>query len=394
MRARASALAALLAVVALVAGCSSSGASEAPRSTGTSLAPLPVTGEGTPPAVAVQDDRLVNANADPAERVALVAAAGVTVTRVDVFWKDVAPTPPANPEDPADPAYDWVRVDDILTRFDAAGITSIVAVYNAPAWASGGRTTVGPGMPYNTVPPDPAAFAAFMRAISERYSGTFSAGGTTLPRVRHWELWNEPNLSLFMFPDGGTEAWIETYARMVRAAYPAVKAGGGDDAEVLVGAAGPRSRTGPSAIGARDWLVGLRERDVPLDLYSQHIYPAAAPREVTPAVPAWATLPVLFEELDRWRPGLELAITEAGYTTAETPYRKIFVSEDEQAANLRDIFRMPAVRDPRVRVVVWFNLQDNPNWPAGLLREDGSTKPSHEVFREIAAGPQRPMNPD
>lgn len=389
VRARVAALAAVLALAALVGGCTDASTSEVPRSTATGPQLLPVTDDGLPPAVAVQDDRLVNANADPAERTAMVAETGATVTRVDLFWKDIAPTRPADPADPADPAYDWTRADAILTGFAAKGITPIVAVFNAPQWATGGVTTVSPVMPYNSTPPDPAAFADFMRAVSTRYSGTFTAGGAPLPRVTHWELWNEPNLQLFMFPGTGTERWIDTYAAMVRAAYPAVKAGGGPDTVVLVGAAGPRSRTGKTAVGARDWLVGLRRRDVPLDMYSQHIYPAAAPREVTPAVPAWGTLDVLLTELDAWRPGLGIAITEAGYTTAETPYRKTFVPEEEQAANLRDIFRMPVVRDPRVRVIVWFNLQDNPNWPAGLIREDGSRKPSYEVFRELAAGPQR-----
>ncbi|MCC6830381.1 MAG: cellulase family glycosylhydrolase [Thermoleophilia bacterium] len=389
MRTRLAAIAAALALIPLVAGCSDSSNSEVPRSTATGPQPLPLTDEGLPPALAVQDDRLVNANADPAERTAMVAQTGAKVTRVDLFWKDVAPARPADPTDPADPAYDWTRMDAILTGFAAAGISPIVDVFNAPAWATGGTTTVGPLTPYNSVPPDPAAFAEFMRAASTRYSGTFTAGGAALPKVTHWELWNEPNLKLFMHPAGGTQRWIDTYAAMVKAAYPAVKAGGGAGTVVLVGAAGPRSRTGANAVGARDWLVGLRRRDVPLDVYSQHIYPAAAPREVTPAVPAWGTLDVLLDELETWRPDLGIAITEAGYTTAETPYRKTFVSEEAQAANLRDILAMPAVRDPRVRVVVWFNLQDNPNWPAGLLREDGSQKPSYGVFTELAGERQR-----
>lgn len=391
MRTRLAALAAALALIPLIAGCSEAPTSEVPRSTATGPQLLPLTEEGLPPALAVQDDRLVNANADPAERTEMVASTGARTTRVDLFWKDVAPTRPADPTDPADPAYDWTRMDAILGGFAAKGITPIVDVFNAPAWATGGTTTVGPLTPYNSMPPDPAAFADFMRAVSTRYSGTFTAAGAILPRVTYWELWNEPNLKLFMYPTGGTRRWIDTYAAMVRAAYPAVKAGGGPDTVVLVGAAGPRSRTGANAVGARDWLTGLRRRDVPLDMYSQHIYPAAAPREVTPAVPAWGTLDVLLDELEAWRPGLGIAITEAGYTTAETPYRKTFVSEDAQAANLRDIVRMPAVRDPRVRVIVWFNLQDNPNWPAGLLREDGSPKPSYGVFSELARGRQRDL---
>ncbi len=77
-------------------------------------------------------------------------------------------------------------------------------------------------------------------------------------------------------------------------------------------------------------------------------------------------------------------ITEAGYTTAPTPYRKVSVTEDEQARRLTAIFDLPL--DPRqVPVIVWFNLQDNPAWPAGLLREDGAKKPSYAAFQAAVA---------
>lgn len=388
MRAHLTVVALAMALAVLMSGC---GGSSDDRGTATSTPSVTASDAGLPPVLAVQDDRLVNADADPAERVRMVAETGASVTRVDVFWKDIAPTRPGTPTDPADPAYDWTRLDAIVTGFAAADITPILDVFNAPAWASGGTTTASPTVAYNSVPPDPAAFAEFMRAISTRYSGRFTAAGRRLPRVTHWELWNEPNLSLFLHPAGDTAAWIDTYAALARAAYPAVKAGGGRGTVVLVGAAGPRGRTGPSAVGVRDWLTGLRERDVPLDMYSQHIYPAAAPLQATAALPAWGTLDVLLDELTAWRPGLGIAITEAGYTTAATPYRRAFVSDDQQAAYLRDIVRVPAVRDPRVRVIVWFNLQDNANWPAGLLREDGSRKPSFDAFATLAGGPHRPL---
>ena len=32
---------------------------------------------------------------------------------------------------------------------------------------------------------------------------------------------------------------------------------------------------------------------------------------------------------------------------------------------------------------MWFNLQDNADWPAGLLREDGSRKPSYGRFLRV-----------
>jgi hypothetical protein len=51
---------------------------------------------------------------------------------------------------------------------------------------------------------------------------------------------------------------------------------------------------------------------------------------------------------------------------------------------------LPAVRNPQTAAVIWFNLQDNVNWPAGLIRENGQAKPSYRSFRSIA---NRPIPP-
>lgn len=355
--------------------------SPAPRPAPPARAP----GAAHHPIVGVEDDRLVNPEAVPAARVAMIASTRARMARVAVFWKDVAPRRPASPADPDDPAYRFGRTDAIVKALAARGVTPLLVVYNAPAWASGNATTVTAAMPYNAVPPDPARFGEFMRAVSTRYSGGHRAGGATLPRVRYWELWNEPNLSLFLHPQGSSAQWAAAYAALAKAGYPAVKAGGGDDTVVMAGATGPRGATGRGAIGVRDWIAGLRANGVPMDAYSQHIYPAAGPLESTTAMPSWSSLPEIYALLDAWRPGLPVYITEAGYTTAPTPYRKVAVSESAQARYVRDIFTLRAVRDPRLKAVIWFNLQDNPNWPAGLLRADGRPKPSMAVYRRVAA---------
>lgn len=366
--------------VVMIAACGGGGGDSA----ATTTARLPTVATGHMPIVAIQDDRLVNLDVDIPSRLAMIGDTGARMARVDVFWRDIAPTRPADEADPADPAYRFERLDTMVRGLDKRGISPLLVVYNAPDWATG-TTTVGPGMPYNSVPPTSEAFGRFMRAVASRYSGTFRAGDGLLPRVRHWELWNEPNLSLYLAPVGGTQKWIDTYAGLVEAGYPAVKAGAGDDSVVMVGATGPRGKTGPKAVGVRDWIAGLAAKKVPGDAYSQHIYPAAAPRDVTTAVPSWATLPVIFDAVDTWRSGAPIYITEAGYTTAETPYRKVKVTEEQQAQYLTDIFALGVVRNPRLKAVVWFNLEDNPNWPAGLLRDGGEKKPSYGAFTALTA---------
>ena len=346
--------------------------------------------EGAPPigaVVAVQDDHLpVDPIETIPERLDLLGETGVTTTRVDLFWADIAPSRPASPTDPTDPAYDFSRADLIMLGLTDRGITPIVSVYYTPPWASGGQQV--PGIVRNTLAPDPQAFADFMQALATRYDGTFaSLGGEPLPEVRHFEIWNEPNLSGFFTPqfENGEPVSLDAYAEMTKAAYPSIKRAN-PEAVVIAGVGGPRGRTGANAIGAIDWLRGLVERGIPLDAYSQHIYPAAGPLEPTDAIPSWSSVGRLLDEIDAFDPGLPLYITEAGYTTAATQFRDVQVTEEQQAEYLTEIYSLPQLRTDRVKAVVWFNLQDNVNWPAGLLREDFSRKPSYQRFVDAVDG--------
>jgi hypothetical protein len=346
---------------------------------------LPATGAGA--VAAVQDDILTTAQVDQvAGRVALLQQTRAKVTRFDVLWSTVAPTQPANPRNPADPAYDWSRVDAVMTQLAAARIVPIVSVYSTPDWAVIRPTPYE--FAYNPNAPRPAAFRDFMHALAKRYSGTFAnpAGApATLPRVRHFEIWNEPNLKNFFRL--GARSNLAHYKKMVNAAYPAIKQAN-RRAIVIIGVGGPRSSTGQGNVGARQWMRGLvLDRRVKLDAYSQHIYPASPPRARVKAFPSWNSVPEILQTLDRRKRGMKLYITEAGYTTATTPFRNVRVSVPVQNRYLNQIFQLPAVRSNQVAAVVWFNLQDNENWPAGLLRADGSRKPSFASFVKFARRP-------
>ena len=335
---------------------------------------------------AVQDDYLsTEAIATIPARLDLLGETGATTTRVDLFWNSVAVSRPANPTDPADPAYDFARADLIMRGLADRGITPILSVYSTPTWSSGGQADAIGG-PINRLAPDPADYGDFMTAVATRYDGTFAGpAGETLPPVKYYEVWNEPNLDgFFQVPVKTAAARLDAYAGLVEAATPAIK-DANPDAVVIVGVGGPRSSTTPTGVGAIEWLRGLRERDVPLDAYSQHVYPSAAPTVDTQVVPSWSSIGRVLDELDAWRadPAIPLYITEAGYTTAATRFRDTKVTEDQQAEYLSQIYSLPQLRTDRITTVVWFNLQDNVDWPAGLLREDLSRKPSYDRFLQV-----------
>ncbi|HWH15529.1 MAG TPA: hypothetical protein VNT51_12360 [Miltoncostaeaceae bacterium] len=354
---------------------------------------------------AIQDDRLVSAPIETIDaRLDTLKQTRARVARVDVFWSEVAPTRPARPTDPADPSYVWTRVDAKIAGLKARGIRPIVSVYSTPSWSSGGR--VASDTQYNPNAPRAGDYGRFMAAIARRYSGrypapAYSTGAATLPEVRHWEVWNEPNLRSFF--RRGSSSSVAAYLQLLREAYPQIKRAN-PRATVIAGVAGPRSTSGEGSIGARQWLRAIARAplSVKFDAYSQHIYPSAAPVSRTRAFPSWNSIDEILLTLDERRlreiraargaartrlqraPRMRLFITEAGYTTSRTRFRNVRVTERQQVNYMRQIFRLPQVRNPRVPVIVWFNMQDNADWPAGLLRANGTRKPSWAAFRALA----------
>jgi hypothetical protein len=354
---------------------------------------VPATGVGA--VAALQDDVLATTPlAQIPTRIDLVKQTKAKVTRVDILWQLVAPTPPANPTDPNDKAYDWSRIDAIFSGLAAANITPIVSTYGTPDWAVAGTNNPHPVTLYNPNAPTTAAFGAFMKAVATPYSRTFVPAGSTtaLPRVRHFEIWNEPNLKGFFQFNGSSN--LSKYKGLVKAGYTNIKAANRNTI-VIGGVGGPRSSTGQGNIGAKVWLNGLvNDKSVKFDAYSQHIYPSRGPlffsKSYAKAFPTWASLDSILATLDKKKKGMKLYITEAGYTTEKTPFRNVKVSPAQQALYLKQIFNLKTVKSSRVAAVVWFNLQDNVNWPGGLLTEAGVKQPSYAAFRTVAARPIAP----
>lgn len=213
--------------------------------------------------------------------------AGASIVQTPLRWASVAPDkqPAAwNPEDPADPNYDWEFIDQWVTRAVAADLTPVLQVRGAPLWTHrchSGETDV-------PCDPDPAALAAFATAAAKRYSGNF--GG--LPHVTYWQGLNEPNLSLFFAPqfEGDRPVSPDLYRTLINSFYAAIKA---VDPSNLVLAAGlgpiavPKYTIGPMRF-ARLLLCmrghnhprptkGDCEGGVHFDIFDMHPYTTGGP---------------------------------------------------------------------------------------------------------------------
>jgi len=162
--------------------------------------------------------------------------AGAELVRINLQWRAVAPTKPANPESPADPAYDFSRIDAAVRAAAAQGLRIMITARGAPSWAEGANRPGGvtPG----AWKPKPKAFGRFATALARRYSGTFNPGaGGVLPRVQFLQAWNEPNLSTYLAPQYKGKRAVSPghYRKLLNAFYAGVRRAGANQKVVTAG---------------------------------------------------------------------------------------------------------------------------------------------------------------
>lgn len=161
--------------------------------------------------------------------------AGASLIRVQASWASVAPTrPESDPRDPANPAYSWASLDATLKRIAAQRLTPIVDIVDAPKWAWTKVTTVEPGD--GSVAPSVRALGDFAAAAAARYSGRTSG----VQRAKYWQLWNEPNLTIYLKPqykDGAKPFAPGWYRAMANAFYREIHAARPDNLVIAGGLA-------------------------------------------------------------------------------------------------------------------------------------------------------------
>ena len=213
-------------------------------------------------------------------------------------------------------------------------------------------------------PNDPDQFAAFAGQLAARY-----------PQVLAWEVWNEPNLSVFWRPAPDPAA----YARLLQKTYAAIKAGN-PSATVLMGGLSGVIDTGyDDSILPEDFLNQVYQAGDPsFDVVAIHPYGDGGPGGYIDRC-IQKVRDVMAEQGDTRK---RIWITEFGWST-QGPGA---VDEATQAANLCQA-RGAFERFPEVERVYWYCLQDRtgtPDFPMqsyGLFHLDGTPKPAARVFR-------------
>jgi hypothetical protein len=277
------------------------------------------------------------------------------VVRADFSWSEFEPTGPT-----LDPNA-LARADRFVEDASRAGIKIVATVGSTPCWASSAPVVLQKGCGgsrsfsgHNYPPRDAAAYGAFLSALVQRY-------GTKLTAI---EVWNEPdqaNEAYFAGPDKA-----QNYARVLRAAYPAVKAANPGVlvlAGSLVGSNGAFLRA-LYAAGIAGYYDGLSVHFYHLTLASLRSI-----REVQTA--AGDTKPLWLDEF--------------GWTSC-WPHRKVeqeqaCVTRGTQALNLRNVLREMA-RAPYVAAAMVYKLQDSRGEDFGAVTESEARKPSFKALSE------------
>jgi hypothetical protein len=276
---------------------------------------------------------------------AAARGAGARVVRVQVFWGGVALAAPKDATNPADPAYSWRTVDQRVRDIVAAGMEPLLSIHGTPGFAR----LRGPT-------PNPSDLGAFAAAMARRYDGAQrTRDGSVLPRVRRFQIWNEPNLKDYLDQQ---DAPVQ-YREMLRAAHPAIHRVHEDNVVVAGGLApfaGPQGRYGVAPL---PFMRAVLAEPVPFDVWAHHPYTSGPPagRAANRGDASIGDLPVI-----------RSILRSTGHGRA-----RLWATEFSWDSGPPDPFGVPLAEHGRwvaeglyrmwrhgVSLVVWFQLRDNP----------------------------------
>ncbi|MEA2478736.1 MAG: hypothetical protein QOJ07_658 [Thermoleophilaceae bacterium] len=317
-------------------------------------------------------------DADAQRILDLTERSGANVVRVDVGWASM------QPDGPGAFANDYARrADAFIHAARGRGLRVIVTLLGTPCWASSAPESLRQGCRgrwYDRgvpayAPRDPADFAAFAGAVARRWAGDVDA----------IEVWNEPNQPFFWRAhDPAGE-----YARLLRAAYPAIKK------------AAPRVTVLGGALAYADgaFLRELYHRGHILGSYDAiSIHPYTLGRQPSAPRQHGAPRKLAFRSGTRWiRDTMRAAgdrhpevwLTEVGASTCPEGEHAECVSEADQARYVTDSVAIARHWSFVKAIVVYSLLDDGADASKvvnryGLASADGRPKPALAAFRRAA----------
>jgi polysaccharide biosynthesis protein PslG len=316
-----------------------------------------------------------------AETLDAVVETGARWVRFEMSWSDVQPA--------SAQAYVWDAFDRIIAQARSRRLNVLPVLAYTPEWARPANCSN-----FACAPADPAQFAAFAGAAANRYSGS---------GVHTWEIWNEPNYSIFWKPRPDPVA----YTSLLKASSAAIRSAD-SHAFVLLGGLATLETTGGD-LSVADFLTESPESPLHfVDALAVHPYTFPYPASflgpwASPWLPADSGLPYLQQVLaSSGTPNLPIWITEYGAPTGGPGHAwngspdslatgPDHVTEAQQAAMAADSIAT-AKSEPIIGSLFWYTYRDSAS-PLdsadsyyGITRADGSKKPAFTALREAIQG--------
>jgi hypothetical protein len=300
-----------------------------------------------------------------------MAAAGITWLRIDLCWCQFEAGGPG--------IYNLAYVglvDHVLDEAHARGFKVLAILWGTPGWANGSK---GPSTP----PTSSADYAHDAQWVAQHFAG----------RVSAWEVWNEPNLSVFWNGDAAQ------YAHLLQAAYPAFKVG--DPAAKVV--------FGGLSFNDDSWLAQAYAAGAhgSFDVMATHPYQAAGnapPETADDGHKYWLTHVATIHDLmaRNGDGGKEIWFTEFGWSTHDTPANATpnlyGVTPEQQGDYFTRTIQLVRRDFPYVTQLFWYDDRNDASgdlWDdnLGLLNRDLSAKPALAMLKAFLDNPPPPAPP-
>ncbi|WP_428938108.1 GH39 family glycosyl hydrolase [Fontivita pretiosa] len=300
----------------------------------------------TAPALAVQPNSPygVVAFIPSPNRFDAMREANIVWGRYDFSWRSI--------ESAGKGSYNWAVQDYAVAQANARGLKIYASLGYTPAWASASGNA-------NSPPANLQDWYDYVYACVSRYKGS----------IKHWEIWNEPNLSQF---------WAGTRAQYIELLKVGADAAHAADPDCMV--LGPElSSAGP----ASTWMTEvLTQAGNKIDIISFHQYDGRdTPSGRLSAMDAMHNTIVNLGYGNK-----PIWITESGFRSDATG-----MTEQKQGEYLTAMLAGVASR-PWVKKFFWYQIWEGgagtEKW--GLLREDESRKPSWQAYHDYTAAHPAP----
>ncbi|MDQ1656533.1 MAG: polysaccharide biosynthesis protein PslG [Cryptosporangiaceae bacterium] len=298
---------------------------------------------------------------DKAKILDTVAAAGATWVRIDISWSMIQPK-----KGTFDTVWGVPQVDKAVQMANARGLKVLGTFWLTPQWASGSTNS-------RVLPTNVADYANAIKFAANRWAG----------QIQAWEVWNEPNSSDFLSPVDPA-----AYTNLLKAAYPAVKAGS-PTAQVMPGGTMYVDTNFISSVyanGGKNFF----------DVMAVHPYqgkadlPPDAPDTGGTTIQRLTHLDALETLMAANGDGAKpIWMTEFGWSThdntASTPTWYLGVSEATQAVYLKQSLEYIQANYPQITNAFWYTSRDLNVDGAyhqnnrGLIRRDFTPKPALQM---------------